>query len=225
MTWIESAWGWLIAQGHALWLLLLPASGLLAWIGKPLVNYFSEVKREERAAKAEQVKAAIEFVHFADEFRRYWERKYYDDKNAEPNPEPESFVEWSGDAFDPLLTAESRPVYARLSPALRGEAFALDQRVKNAKSAIASLYEYADHEIDTEAPIIVCEIAIAADALYDNTLREAGIKRPHSYDSIRGISVSLAKSEQDKKDAEEAAKHSEFMQMIEALPKKPTTND
>jgi hypothetical protein len=218
--WAEAAWSWALTQGTGVWLLLVPIGAGLAWVGRILVNLLLEVLREGRTAKADQKKAATEFVHIADEYRRYWQTKYYDDENQQPDPNPESFVEWSGDRFDPLLTSETRALHARLSPALRNQAFALDQKVKEAKGTIAVLAEYDEAQIDYDAPIIVCEIAIASDELYARALQEASLKRPVEYDAISDIKSKLTRYRKDKEEADKARSWANDIEMIEALPKK-----
>jgi Arc/MetJ family transcription regulator len=201
VAWIEAAWVWAstLVQGTTVWLLLVPA-GIAAWLGKILL----ELLREWRTAKADQKKAATEFVHIADEYRRYWQTKYYDDENQQPDPEPESSVEWSGDRFDPLLTTEARAIYARLSPALKNQAFALDHKVKEAKGTIGTLSEFDEAQIDYDAPVLVCEIAIAADELYASALKEAGLKRPVDYDAVSQVRSSLVRYRKEKEEADSA---------------------
>jgi hypothetical protein len=54
---------------------------------------------------------------------------------------------------------------------------------------------------DNEAPIIVCEIAIAADELYNSVLHEAALKRPDEYDAISDIKSKLIRYRNDNEEA------------------------
>jgi hypothetical protein len=73
--------------------------------------------------------------------------------------------------------------------------------VEEAEGLISSLAEYSDWMIDYEAPIIVCEIAIAADELYNSVLHEAALKRPDEYDAISDIKSKLIRYRNDKEEA------------------------
>jgi hypothetical protein len=200
MVWAERAWSWVATLGTSLWF-LLPVGAVLAWAAKTLAGLLLEILRERRKAKEDQRKAAIEFVHIVDEYRRYWVDKHHEDLNAQPDPDPQSMVEWSGDPFNPLLKSDNRALHVRLSPSLRAQAYALNHRVAEAKGLISSLSEYSDWMIDYEAPIIVCEIAIASDDLYNSVLREAVLKRPDEYDAISDIKSKLIRYRNDKEEA------------------------
>lgn len=195
-------WNWLARQVEGLWV-LLPLGAILFGLWRLASTYGMERLREGRAAKADQKRAASEFVHVADEFRRYWAQRYYDDQNAEPDPNPTSSVVWRPENFDPLLTPQRHPLYSRLSSPLRNQALAVDQQVKDAKEEIASLARYDENQIDYDGPIIVCEIAIAADALWESGLKEAGLKRPFGYDTVGDFKSDLIKLEDLKKKAHE----------------------
>lgn len=196
---MEEAWAWLAVQGVSFWV-WLPVGAVAAVLAKVSSSYALELLREHRSTKADQRKAASEFVYVADKFRRYWVRKFYDDQNQQPDPEPTSSVEWAGDPFDPLLTPERHALYSRLSPALRNQAYSLDHRVREAKETISSHAEYDEDQIDYDAPILVCEIAIAADELYASVLHEAGLKRPDEYDAISDVKARLPGFQQAKAD-------------------------
>lgn len=182
----EEFLAWLASQGASFWV-WLPVTAIAGYVAKAATSYALELLRERRMTMAEQRRAASEFVYVADKFRRYWSRKFYDDQNHLPDPEPTSSVEWSGDPFDPLLTPERHALYSRLSPTLRNEAYALDHRVKEAKEMIEAFAEYDEDQIDYNAPVFVSEIAIASDQLYSSVLREAGLSRPEEHDTISDV--------------------------------------
>lgn len=190
---ILEIWTWVSAQAENLWV-LVPVTTILVMMLRFASTYVMELLRERRASKADQKKAASEFVYVADAFRRYWVKRYYSDQNQQPDPDPESSVEWSGDDFDPLLTPERQPLFSRLSKPLRDRAYALDHMVREAKNNIATLSEFDEDQIDYDAPIHVCEIAIAADALWKAVLREMGLSPPAMYDAISDIQSGLDKS-------------------------------
>lgn len=194
---MEAIWLWI--RDNLAW--LVPSSAVAAWLGKTAVSFVLDVLRERRAVRADQRKAATEFAHVADEYRRYWIKKHYDDLNAQPVED--HFVQWSGDSFDPLIRSECRVLHARLARPLKDQAFALDHRVKEAKEQIATLAEFREEDIDLEAPILVAEIAIAADQLYRVVMREAGLKPSQEYDSIGDIKRRLIGYRKEKERIEE----------------------
>lgn len=202
---ILEIWTWIVAQAESLWL-VVPITTLLIMVGRFASTYWMERLREGRARKADQKKAASEFVYVADSFRRHWAQHYYDSQNAEPDQTGGSMIPWAVDSFDPLLTPERQALYSRLSDTLRTDAYALDHQVKEAKEELAALSRYDDSAVDLDAPIYSCEIAIAADALWVSALREAGLKRPTGYDVLVSIKEQLQAFRDVKTKAEEAQK-------------------
>lgn len=199
MPWHEIL-NWIVAQAESLWL-LLPVTALVVMVLRFASTYWMERLREGRARKADQKKAASEFVYVADAFRRYWVKRYYADQNQQPDPDPESSVVWSGDDFDPLLTPERQSLFSRLSKPLQNRAYALDHMVREAKENIATLAEFDEDQIDYDAPVHVCEIAIASDELWRAVLNEMGLSPPAMYDAISDIRSGLDKSRADKQKA------------------------
>lgn len=176
--------------------------GIGGFVVKSLTTWLFDQLKESRQTKADQKRAATEFAHVVNEYRDHWIAKHFEDENAEPPRD--HWVQWSGDPFDPLIATEHRALHARLSPALRAAAFALHDKVAKTKSFIASVSEFRDSDLDHEGPIAVSEIAIAADALYQAVMKEAGLPpapQEYAFDSIRRR---LAASEKEKKDSEEA---------------------
>lgn len=138
-------------------------SGVIGFFATNVAKWFFERRKENRATQAEQARAAIEFAHIVNEYRSYWIKAHFDDENAPPVRD--HYIQWIGDPFDLLISAEARPLHARLSPRLRSEAFKLQQLVQEKRELIGSVAEYRDDDLNFEGPIAVCEIALATDSL------------------------------------------------------------
>ena len=179
-------------------------SAVIGFFARNVASWVLERRKESRATRADQKRAAIEFAHIMDEYRSYWIAKHFDDESAPPVEN--HWVQWGGDRFDPLITAEHRALHARLSPTLQSEAFDLQKLVREKKELISQISEYRDDDLDFEGPIAVCEIALATDKLYRHVMQEAGLNAAdhgYAFDSIRRR---LKQAEKDKAEAEAAKK-------------------
>jgi hypothetical protein len=176
MLWIVA---WIIEHYQAI-LAVLSTLGL----GSFGVNQFNHW----RLRRADEKRAAAELVPRLTEYKVHWIDKYYADRNAEPNPNPDSDIDWKYDPFEPLLSTPAlSTVAARLSRGLRDSVHRLHALALKWKGDLDAAYEWNHPLVDVIGPLAVTELAVDTNRALKAICKEAGVSEPdtgHDIDLI-----------------------------------------